>query len=284
MDEKFVDYYKVLDIDINASAEIIRVAYLHLAKKNHPDQGGNAEKFQLICEAYECLYNKNNRKSYDLKYLKKSYDDLKEDEFIKFRNEFKEFEQMNKKSFSKDELDNLTKQIQDSSNHQGNNNIDIKQRLNDISIERDNQDIELKDDTIKNVLELNNLDINDIYEYNHHSQFLNNDDNCSTNIINLGTFDLLCSNINKNYSLITKGDGEDSSNSLYTCIDEFNENNKIDKTDTINKIDKLKEWKINKKTTNKLTSDKIEEYIMNRKKEEEEIVKNFDSITKKVNI
>jgi hypothetical protein len=284
MDEKFIDYYKVLDIDINASAEIIRVAYLHLAKKNHPDQGGNAEKFQLICEAYECLYNKNNRKSYDLKYLKKSYDDLKEDEFIKFRNEFKEFEQMNKKSFSKDELDNLTKQIQDSSNHQGNNNIDIKQRLNDISIERDNQDIELKDDTIKNVLELNNLDINDIYEYNHHSQFLNNDDNCSTNIINLGTFDLLCSNINKNYSLITKGDGEDSSNSLYTCIDEFNENNKIDKTDTINKIDKLKEWKINKKTTNKLTSDKIEEYIMNRKKEEEEIVKNFDSITKKVNI
>ena len=128
------------------------------------------------------------------------------------------------------------------------------------------------------------MDINDIYEYNHHSQFLNNDDNCSTNILNLGTFDLLCSNINKNYSLITKGDGEDSSNSLYTCIDEFNENNKIDKTDTINKIDKLKEWKINKKTTNKLTSDKIEEYIMNRKKEEEEIVKNFDSITKKVNI
>lgn len=275
MDEKFVDYYKVLDIDINASAEIIRITYLQLAKKNHPDQGGNAEKFQLISEAYECLYNKNNRKSYDLKYLKKSYDDLKEDEFIKFRNEFKEFEQMNKKSLSKEELDNLNKSLQD---QQGSSNIDLKQRLNDISIERDNQDIELKDDTIKNVLELNNLDINDIYEYNYGSGA----GDSNTNIINLGTIDLLCNNINKNYSLITVDGSTFGSNSLYTCIDEFDANNKINKTETIDKIDKLKEWKINKKATSKLTSDKIEEYIMNRKKEEDEIIKNFDCITKKI--
>lgn len=290
MDEKFVDYYKVLDIDINASVEIIRMAYLQLAKRNHPDQGGNAEKFQLICEAYECLYNKNSRKSYDLKYLKKNYDDLKEDEFIKFRSEFKEFEQMNKKSISKDELDNLTKQLQESSTHAYGTSIDIKQRLNDISIERDNQDIELKDDSIKNVLELNNLDINDIYEYSlslNQSTFTEegSNDNINTNIINLGTVDLLCNNLNKNYSLITNCT-EVNSNSLYTCIDEFDAKdsvNKIDKTDTINKIDKLKEWKINKKPTTKLTSDKIEEYIMNRKKEEEEIIKNFDCITKKIN-
>ena len=282
MNDNFVDYYKVLDIDINASVELIRISYLQLAKKNHPDQGGNAEKFQLICEAYECLYNKNSRKSYDLKYLKKNYDDLKEDEFVKFRSEFKEFEQMNKKSLSKDELDNLTKQLQDPSTHAyGTTSIDIKQRLNDISIERDNQDIELKDDSIKNVLELNNLDINDIYEYNHHSTFIEGSSNDNTNIINLGTFDLLCSNLNKNYSLIAER-VEENSNSLYTCIDEFDANNKIDKTDTFNKIDKLKEWKINKVATSKLTSDKIEEYIMNRKKEEEEIIKNFDCITKKI--
>lgn len=275
MDEKFVDYYKVLDIDINASTEIIRIAYLQLAKKNHPDQGGNPEKFQLISEAYECLYNKNSRKSYDLKYLKKSYDDLKEDEFIKFRNEFKEFEQMNKKSLSKEELDNLTKSIQE---QQSVSIIDIKQRLNDISIERDNQDIELKDDSIKNILELNNLDINDVYEYNHDCS----DSNSNTNIINLGTIDLLCNNINKNYSLITIDENTLGSNSLYTSIDEFDANNKINKVETIDKIDKLKEWKINKKATTKLTSDKIEEYIMNRKKEEEDIIKNFDCITKKI--
>jgi curved DNA-binding protein CbpA len=275
MDEKFVDYYKVLDIDINASTEIIRIAYLQLAKKNHPDQGGNPEKFQLISEAYECLYNKNSRKSYDLKYLKKSYDDLKEDEFIKFRNEFKEFEQMNKKSLSKEELDNLTKSIQE---QQSVSIVDIKQRLNDISIERDNQDIELKDDSIKNILELNNLDINDVYEYNHDCS----DSNSNTNIINLGTIDLLCNNINKNYSLITIDENTLGSNSLYTSIDEFDANNKINKVETIDKIDKLKEWKINKKATTKLTSDKIEEYIMNRKKEEEDIIKNFDCITKKI--
>jgi curved DNA-binding protein CbpA len=276
MDEKFVDYYKVLDIDINASTEIIRIAYLQLAKKNHPDQGGNPEKFQLISEAYECLYNKNSRKSYDLKYLKKSYDDLKEDEFIKFRNEFKEFEQMNKKSLSKEELDNLTKSIQE---QQSVSIVDIKQRLNDISIERDNQDIELKDDSIKNILELNNLDINDVYEYNHDCS---DNNNSNTNIINLGTIDLLCNNINKNYSLITIDENTLGSNSLYTSIDEFDANNKINKVETIDKIDKLKEWKINKKATTKLTSDKIEEYIMNRKKEEEDIIKNFDCITKKI--
>lgn len=288
MNDNFVDYYKVLEIDINASVEIIRISYLQLAKKNHPDQGGNAEKFQLICEAYECLYNKNSRKSYDLKYLKKNYDDLKEDEFVKFRSEFKEFEQMNKKSLSKDELDNLTKQLQpqsDPSTHAyGTTSIDIKQRLNDISIERDNQDIELKDDSIKNVLELNNLDINDIYEYSlglEHSTFIEGSSNDKTNIINLGTIDLLYSNFNKNYSLIAECT-EENSNSLYTCIDEFDANNKIDKMDTFNKIDKLKEWKINKVATSKLTSDKIEEYIMNRKKEEEEIIKNFDCITKKI--
>ena len=337
MDEKFVDYYKVLDIDINASAEIIRITYLQLAKKNHPDQGGNAEKFQLISEAYECLYNKNNRKSYDLKYLKKNYDDLKEDEFIKFRNEFKEFEQMNKKSLSKEELHNLNKTLQDNQltcnidmkqnvndikqnvNDMKQNVNDMKQRLNDISIERDNQDIELKDDSIKNVLELNNLDINDIYEYNNHITFTENicdggggggdrgvgggggdrgvgggggggggdrgvGGGCSnnTNIVNLGTIDLLCNNINKNYSLITVDENTFGSNSLYTCIDEFDANNKINKTDIINKVDKFKELKINKKATAKLTSDKIEEYIMNRKKEEEEIIKNFDCITKKI--
>ena len=279
MDEKFVDYYKVLDIDINASTEIIRIAYLQLAKKNHPDQGGNPEKFQLISEAYECLYNKNSRKSYDLKYLKKSYDDLKEDEFIKFRNEFKEFEQMNKKSLSKEELDNLTKSIQEQQNV---SIVDIKQRLNDISIERDNQDIELKDDSIKNILELNNLDINDVYEYNHDCSDSNSNSNSNTNIINLGTIDLLCNNINKNYSLITIDENTLGSNSLYTSIDEFDANNKINKVETIDKIDKLKEWKINKKATTKLTSDKIEEYIMNRKKEEEDIIKNFDCITKKI--
>jgi curved DNA-binding protein CbpA len=310
MDEKFVDYYKLLDVDISCSTETIRNTYLQLAKKNHPDQGGNAEKFQLICEAYECLYNKNSRKSYDLKYLKKSYDDLKEDELIKFKNEFKEFEQMNKKSITVDELNekydllmsmgangangaigsigaNGANGANGSMGANGANGangasglgvIDLKQWLSDISTERDNQDIELKDDRVKLILENNNLNINDMYEYSLFTT--NNTTTNKTDIINLGTIDLLSQGINTNYSLITTNNNDNyDSNSIYTSINDINNiNNNAGFTITDpNELNKLKEWKHTKKENCKLTSDKIDEYIKNRKKEEEDIIKNFEN-------
>ena len=321
MDEKFVDYYKLLDVDISCSTETIRNTYLQLAKKNHPDQGGNAEKFQLICEAYECLYNKNSRKSYDLKYLKKSYDDLKEDELIKFKNEFKEFEQMNKKSITVDELNEKYDLLMSTganganganggngangSTHaigangvngsngsngalgsSGTGVIDLKQWLSDISTERDNQDIELKDDRVKLILENNNLNINDMYEYSLFTT--TNTTNNKTDIINLGTVDLLSQGINTNYSLITTNNSDNSdNNSIYMSINDVNNINNINNntgftiTDP-NELDKLKEWKYTKKENCKLTSDKIDEYIKNRKKEEEEIIKNFDNFENKI--
>lgn len=292
MDEKFVDYYKLLDVDISCSTETIRNTYLQLAKKNHPDQGGNAEKFQLICEAYECLYNKNSRKSYDLKYLKKSYDDLKEDELIKFKNEFKEFEQMNKKSITVDELNEKYDLLMSTGANGANGAIgsmgangssgvgviDLKQWLSDISTERDNQDIELKDDRVKLILENNNLNINDMYEYSLFTT--NNTTTNKTDIINLGTIDLLSQGINTNYSLITTNNNDNyDSNSIYTSINDINNiNNNTGFTITDpNELNKLKEWKHTKKENCKLTSDKIDEYIKNRKKEEEDIIKNFEN-------
>lgn len=300
MDEKFVDYYKLLDVDISCSIETIRNTYLQLAKKNHPDQGGNAEKFQLICEAYECLYNKNSRKSYDLKYLKKSYDDLKEDELIKFKNEFKEFEQMNKKSITVDELNEKYDLLMSTGANgangvvgsTGSGVIDLKQWLSDISTERDNQDMELKDDRVKLILENNNLNINDMYEYSLFTTATTTSTkgafgttNNKTDIINLGTIDLLSQGINTNYSLITTNNNDNyDSNSIYTSINDVNNiNNNTGFTITDpNELNKLKEWKHTKKENCKLTSDKIDEYIKNRKKEEEEIIKNFDNFENKI--
>lgn len=304
MDEKFVDYYKLLDVDISCSIETIRTTYLQLAKKNHPDQGGDTEKFQLICEAYECLYNKNNRKSYDLKYLKKSYDDLKEDELIKFKNEFKEFEQMNKKSITVDELNekydllmstgangsthaigaNGTLGVIRATGDNGTGVIDLKQLLSDISTKRDNQNIELKDDRIKLILENNNLNINDMYEYSLFTTATATTNN-KTDIINLGTIDLLSQGINTNYSLITTNNNDNyDNNSIYTSINDVNNiNNNTGFTITDpNELNKLKEWKYTKKENCKLTSNKIDEYIKNRKKEEEEIIKNFDNFENKI--
>ena len=65
----FIDYYKVLGIDKNASASDIKKAYRKLARKYHPDvnpnDSGAEKKFKEINEAHEVLSNVENRKKYD---------------------------------------------------------------------------------------------------------------------------------------------------------------------------------------------------------------------------
>ena len=90
--DKFIDFYKVLDIDIEAPNDQIKTSYIKLAKRYHPDQAnGNSEMFQLISKAYEVLINKDARKEYDLYYLKKSFNELKEDTFFGMKDNFNDF-------------------------------------------------------------------------------------------------------------------------------------------------------------------------------------------------
>ncbi len=71
------NYYKILEIDKNASPEIIKKAYTTLAKKYHPDLQDESvkhiyeEKLKLINEAYEVLSNEEKRKQYDLELARK---------------------------------------------------------------------------------------------------------------------------------------------------------------------------------------------------------------------
>jgi curved DNA-binding protein len=66
---KFIDYYKVLGVNKNASEEEIKKAYKKLARKYHPDLNPNnkeaEQKFKQINEAYQVLGNAENRKKYD---------------------------------------------------------------------------------------------------------------------------------------------------------------------------------------------------------------------------
>ena len=65
------NYYKILQIDRNASPEIIEKAYKTLAKKYHPDlqSENNKEKyeeiFKVINEAYQTLSDPSLKASYD---------------------------------------------------------------------------------------------------------------------------------------------------------------------------------------------------------------------------
>lgn len=60
------DYYKILGIDKNASADEIKKAFRKLAHKYHPDKGcGNEAKFKEISEAYSVLSNEKKRQEYD---------------------------------------------------------------------------------------------------------------------------------------------------------------------------------------------------------------------------
>src|SRR5678816_71421 len=65
----FVDYYKTLGLDKNATEDDIRKAYRKLARKYHPDLNPNDKeankKFQQINEANEVLGDPDKRKKYD---------------------------------------------------------------------------------------------------------------------------------------------------------------------------------------------------------------------------
>src|SRR3954452_13743254 len=65
----FVDYYKTLGINKNATDEEIKKAYRKLARKYHPDLNPNDaeahKKFQQLNEANEVLSDPDKRKKYD---------------------------------------------------------------------------------------------------------------------------------------------------------------------------------------------------------------------------
>ena len=59
------DYYSVLGVTKDSSADDIKKAYRRMASKHHPDRGGDTAKFQEIEEAYRILSDPNQRAAYD---------------------------------------------------------------------------------------------------------------------------------------------------------------------------------------------------------------------------
>jgi len=59
------DYYNILGVKKEASADEIKAAFRKKAHEHHPDKGGDEAKFKEINEAYQVLGNQSKRQQYD---------------------------------------------------------------------------------------------------------------------------------------------------------------------------------------------------------------------------
>ncbi|MFH1437230.1 MAG: DnaJ domain-containing protein [Pseudomonadota bacterium] len=65
---RFIDFYKVLQVDPDADAEVIEAAFRRLARKYHPDTNPRREAEEImkqLTEAYEVLSDPRKRSEFD---------------------------------------------------------------------------------------------------------------------------------------------------------------------------------------------------------------------------
>lgn len=60
-----MEYYNLLGVDKKATTDEIRKAFRKKALKEHPDKGGDPDKFKTLSHAYDILTNPEKRQLYD---------------------------------------------------------------------------------------------------------------------------------------------------------------------------------------------------------------------------
>ncbi|PIZ72912.1 hypothetical protein COY07_02595 [Candidatus Peregrinibacteria bacterium CG_4_10_14_0_2_um_filter_43_11] len=75
------NFYAILGVKPQATADEIKRAYFVLAKKTHPDSGNQAEvkRFYEVSEAYEILSDSEKRHAYDLRQTSQIHAESSED-------------------------------------------------------------------------------------------------------------------------------------------------------------------------------------------------------------
>ena len=148
------NYYDILEVNKNASQEIIEKAYKTLVKKYHPDLQDNnlkneyEEKIKLINEAFEVLSDSEKRKNYDLnlKQTEFSVEDYNNliNENLKLKNEI---------NYLKNNLINYKNNI----NNNFNNKINENLNYNDINKNNLNNNKNINNNYSENIRQKYNL-------------------------------------------------------------------------------------------------------------------------------
>ena len=157
---EFIDYYKILGIEKNATEEDIKKTYRKLARKFHPDLNPNDKeaerKFKEINEANEVLSNAENRKKYD-QYGK----DWKHSEEFEKAKQYQSHQTNSRRNQSSNFSDNdfsdfFSSMFNNESASRGSNNIKFKGQDFNAELELNIRDIYT---THQRTLKINNKDV-----------------------------------------------------------------------------------------------------------------------------
>ena len=271
------NYYNILEIETDATDKEIKTAYMKLAKKYHPDHGGNSDLFKQVTKAYEILSHKESKKEYDLKLS--NNDDDKIDNYEKLRNDFKTYKNAIDKPLEQEKIDSMYDELFTQIKDEKYDTEILNVKMNDIELERKTVDIETNDETIKNLLNANDkldndhkLSVSDIYDFVHTQKKSNTSNQLFNNTI--GTIDTLGGHFANDCSLFMN-DSTFLANSSYSNLDDPNSISQNDIKDI--KLEDIIEWKKTKKVDAKLSDTEIENFMKQREleiKEIQESVKN----------
>ena len=140
------NYYKILQVDKDASPEIIKVAYKLLVKKNHPDlregedKKNAEEKIKEINEAYDILSNPIKKAEYDQTLINENISQEQYNyilnENINLKRELNYFHNLyNRNNYYKQKNTNMYNENinQNTSNDEINNNSKFKSIFNNLN-------------------------------------------------------------------------------------------------------------------------------------------------------
>ena len=257
-----INLYEILGLQPNCTTDDIKRRYRELVIKHHPDKGGDKDHFELINETYSILVDEEKRADYDRLYRLKKQESL--NEFMRMKLEHEEYLKQIELSntpeaikTAKEEFKKLSDQRDFEMNYDRNveriklNEKTFADKLNDLSMAREQDDIEIEQ---PNIFVGRKFDQN---EFNRYFEKTSNKEIIKFN--KLGAYDGF-GNVHFDDEELTDTCMHDTGKSVNssTLEDDF----------LIGGIDSSKKDEI-------LTDDVIDDLLTQREKEDEEIRKMF---------